>query len=613
MRNLRHILLLLLLWGTASSSELFAQSRDSLRRKYDVVIKEPGNDSLEARNRQFYDSLEVKSRNKAVTRLLYDLLVRGAPNSGSTSTGKAIDETKRYRPYEGRTILSIRIDRYGAFNREGKWIERAGNSLHIETRERVILRDLLLEVGDTIDPEQLVRNMHLLRSRRYISDAELKVIPDSIDPEHFVHVYVKTRDSWSISVDGSWRSRGRTMVSIYDENIFGTGNRLEIQTHFNRLDWSYGGNLIQYKMPNMWGSFIEGFISAGRKGIESEFRADFSKPLLRPSDLLCGLSYNRLRKEFIDDNYPNIPTTLERRLDIWAGYSYRFRQRKTNLYAMAHYSHSNFRDRPPVRTDFNPVYHRSERILGSVGLYRENFYTANMIYGFGTREYIPTGYRMELTGGYNWGEFREDIYLGARLYAGGFTPAGFFSGGASVGGYISPIDGSGFRDVADADFRWFSNLWPARNCHVRQFITLNYTHGWNRRTGYNENIILTPDNGIRILEGRYSGIQRVALNTETVVFTPFQPWGFRFTCFGFLDMGFIGRSHNPFKNPFYGSVGIGVRIRNERLVFGAIQLQLGIAFGNEGWAQSDWIDLTSQDQFEHMRYLPGRPEPVPFE
>ncbi len=605
-------LLLILLLGLYS--EAFAQQNDSLRKRYSVLIEEPSDKLLDQRNRQFYDSLEVKSRNTAVTRLLYDLLVKGAPNSAQTTSGKAIDETKRYRPFSGRTIKSIHIDRYGVFNREGKWIERAGNSIHIETRKRVILRDLLLKEGDTVNPEQLVRNIQLLRSRRYISDAELKIIPDSIDPEHFVHIYIKTRDSWSISVDGSWRSEGRTMVAVYDENIFGTGNRLEIQNNFNRQDWSYGGTLIEYKMPNMWGSFIEGFLSAGRKFDESEFRAEFAKPLIQPTDYICGVKYNRLRNRFRDPRYPEVLTTLERRIDLWAGYSHQWKNQPFSLYGMAHYSHDNFRDRPTVTPTLNPAYHRNERILGSLGIYRENFYTANMIYGFGTREYIPTGYRIEITGGYNWGEFREDIYLGIKAYAGKFTSAGFISGGLALGGYLSPNKGEGgYRDVADADFSWFSNLLPVRECHVRQFVTLNYTHGWNRTQGHTESVEFTEKNGIRILDDRYFGIQRLALNTETVIFTPFQPWGFRFACFGFVDVGVIGRSHNLLRNDFFGSVGIGVRIRNERLIFGAIQLQFGIAFGKNGWADSEWIDLSSQDKFEQLRYLPGRPDPIPFE
>ena len=42
-----------------------------------------------------------------------------------------------------------------------------------------------------------------------------------------------------------------------------------------------------------------------------------------------------------------------------------------------------------------------------LGLYREKFYSANMIYGFGRREYLAAGYKAEVTSGYTWGEFSE--------------------------------------------------------------------------------------------------------------------------------------------------------------------------------------------------------------
>lgn len=37
------------------------------------------------------------------------------------------------------------------------------------------------------------------------------------------------------------------------------------------------------------------------------------------------------------------------------------------------------------------------------------------------------------------------------------------------------------------------------------------------------------------------------INTETVVFTPYQPLGFRIAFFGFADFGLLGYSPNIFK------------------------------------------------------------------
>lgn len=69
--------------------------------------------------------------------------------------------------------------------------------------------------------------------------------------------------------------------------------------------------------------------------------------------------------------------------------------------------------RPLVAPDYNPALHDQDALLVGGGLYREKFYTANMIYGFGTREYLATGYKAEVTTGYSWGEFNDALYLGA--------------------------------------------------------------------------------------------------------------------------------------------------------------------------------------------------------
>ena len=56
------------------------------------------------------------------------------------------------------------------FDNGGNWLERTSNKLHYLTRDRVIRRDLLFGPGDRFDPQLVVRNKQLLRSRSYIAD-----------------------------------------------------------------------------------------------------------------------------------------------------------------------------------------------------------------------------------------------------------------------------------------------------------------------------------------------------------------------------------------------------------------------------------------------------------
>ena len=131
------------------------------------------------------------------------------------------------------------------------------------TRDRVIRRDLLFKPGDKIDPQLIVRNKQLLRSRPYISDVDITMLPDSLDSTR-VNMVICTSDSWTISVDGAIHGEGRTMVGLSDANIFGWGNTLKFNTNFSRKDFSYGGNIVEYEIPNVLGSFYTADFSAGR-------------------------------------------------------------------------------------------------------------------------------------------------------------------------------------------------------------------------------------------------------------------------------------------------------------------------------------------------------------
>ena len=103
------------------------------------------------------------------------------------------------------------------------------------------------------------------------------------------------------------------------------------------------------------------------------------------------------------------------------------------------------------------------------------------------------------------------------------------------------------------------------------------------------------------------------LNTETRIFTPYQPPRLPYLAlFGFADFGLIGYSPNIFKNDFFTSFGFGVRIKNERLIFNTIQIRLGLAFGKRGLVESEYVRVSNQTRIEQYRYRPTRPEIVGF-
>jgi len=596
--------LLLLFSGTSRAQERENDPRTPTVR----LVSEAGDSLVEARNRRLYDSIEQKANRRKFSRFLHDVFFIN-PKVDTTAVGAVIDQNRLFRRFSGRTIKEVEIDRIPVFDTCGSWLERVGNKTHLMTRERVIRRDLLFEAGDTVNPEQLLRNMQLLRDRSYISEVDIRIVPDPLDSMQ-VTLQLFTRDSWTITADVGLRSEGRTMFSLSDDNILGWGNRFEVRTYFNRRTFDYGGNIFRYRMPNLWGSFYKAELSAGRNFYESELKIEISKPFIQPTDYEAGVSYSRLKSRYDTDDADAVNLTRTRQYDLWGGISERIESLHSSVFLTGHYRRTRFGLRPEAGIGLNPAFHESDCLLAGLGLYRENFSITNMIFGYGTREYIATGYKAEVTGGYSWGEFRNDCYLGLALRGGGFTSLGYFMGSGQIGSYLSPHDGSWYRSAADVDFRWFSNLYALGRSHLRQFIALNYTQGWNRSTGFGETIPFTDENGVRTLTELLSGTNRTSINTETVLFTPYQPLGFRITLFGFADFGMIGSSPNPMKNEFFTSIGLGIRIRNERLIFNAIQIQFGLAIGKKGLADCRWFEVSNQPRIEQYRYIPDRPETV---
>lgn len=182
-----------------------------------------------------------------------------------------------------------------------------------------------------------------------------------------------------------------------------------------------------------------------------------------------------------------------------------------------------------------------------------------------------------------------------------------------MGTYLNHHDGKFYRSALSAEIRYFSNLRGENRYPVRQFVTIGVTRGWNRLDGYQEVIGFTDDMQLRALNRRVFGQNRLLMNTETVVFTPWHIYEFRFALFGFLDMGLIGNYGNVFKNDFYSTLGLGVRIKNEHLIFNTVTIRLGVALGKNGLVESQYFRIDNSEKMALMRFIPQKPVVIPYQ
>lgn len=577
----------------------------------DKVVPVPGTTSDVQKSDRMYDSLEAKSNRRAFSRLLHDVLFR-RPVRDTTSTGAIRDEAKDFLPYDGKTIGEITIERDQIFDKKSRGLRRYANAVHLLTQENIVRRDLLFKSGDRMDMDLIVRNEQLLRSRSYISDADIIASVNPLDT-NVVDVLVRTRDSWSISFDGEWRTQNRATVEIFDENILGLGDKLSIKTYFTRSFDEYGGNMFTYNSPNILGSFFTGTFKLGRNFEERYREVGISKEFITPNDYMLGAHYSADRERYYQVYIDTFTLVRSNKVDVWSGRSWYVPGWRSSIYLSGRYSFGDFKRRPAETSKrFNPAFHDYNMALLALGVYRERFYTANLIHGFGFKEYLAAGYKAEFVGGFNWGEFTDDWYIGANFRGGGYTPIGYLMGGFDIGSSITPEDGAWWRSSLDLEAKWFSNLMLKSRTRIRQFVAMKYTRGWNRLEGSDEVVRFTRQNGPEAIHVTDFGRSRAMLNTETVFFTPYEPFGFRMAIYGFADFATLGNDVNIFKNDFYSTIGIGIRLKNERLIFRTIQFQFGIALGKKGFLHES-LRLSNEPRVSQYRYRPVRPEVTPYE
>lgn len=108
-----------------------------------------------------------------------------------------------------------------------EWAYRTANALHIQTRERVIRRELLLAEGSCFDPRLAEESERLLRGFDFLASVDIFAVPQ---PDGTQHVVVDTQDEWSTRVDVGARLRnGRLRLEgfrLEERNLLGTGQRL---------------------------------------------------------------------------------------------------------------------------------------------------------------------------------------------------------------------------------------------------------------------------------------------------------------------------------------------------------------------------------------------------
>ncbi|MGB3179839.1 MAG: hypothetical protein WBB45_00505 [Cyclobacteriaceae bacterium] len=599
----------------------------------DTVIYLP--DSVQAmfvrnavdKSREFYEKLQERLSGTKVTRELFNLLV-SLPSSPRSDTIQNEDSRNPYRTYDGKVVGNIYLKKLSPFGtritdttQEATGWAKKANSLHMRTRNRVILNNLLLEKGERIEAATLGDNERIIRQLPFIRDARLYVQPRS-PASDTVDIMLVTKDIFGYTFDLRPSGLDEGSVTIGQRNLFGLGHELDLQFILKPELTEEVGYLAQYQVANIRGSFIRLRADWADTYWVNRRRIRLNRSFVTPEIRYAGgleISQQETRQRLKQDVDEEIifPLDYDRR-DLWLGRGFRvnrtsaFLASRSQLVAAGRYLDINFRTRPEVTTDTNRLYRSTTLYLASLGISYRQFYRSTLIYGFGRTEDIPTGYRVNFVTGREQGDLYNRWYHGINMANGTFlNNASYLRMELSVGGFFR---GRGIEQGAlDTKADFFTPLLPISNYRLRQFITVKYTNGIRR---FNHEVItLEEENGIRGLRSfDLRGSRRFSVNLESVVFTPYSLIGFNMAPYLFADLGFIsGKGQSVFDGQFYQGFGFGVRLRNENLAFKTFHLRFALYPNIPRGANGTLLELGGTEQVNFGDFDIGAPEVLPYE
>ena len=513
-------------------------------------------------------------------------------NPGDTIVDKKSEAG--YKRYQGKIIRKITVSHAG-FERDindttryrvVNSVTRLANSLHTDTKERVIRNNLFIRENKPLDPYKLADNERYLRDLDFVLDARIIVKPVRGNRD-MVDVEVYTRDVFSIG--GSFRLSSKTsaQLKIYDANLSGWGQRTEFRGLGDTdRDPKFGTQLL-YSKNSIMGSFINGTVSytqinSGTSyGLENEnaLFVKLDRPLVSPYSRWAGgfefsrnWSVNAYGKQEAD--FRSYTYYVK---DFWIGYNIGIKNKVENrnryFVGLRTYGQS-FSHLPAQETELDTlVYTNEQYVLGTLTFYNQNFYRTNYVYGFGRTEDVPYGTRISLLFGRakKFDTFRP--YIGAEFDKSVFMKNGDFQQYSVRAGGLK--NGDKLEDITLlASASLFRRLIHWKSFKIRQSVDISYTTILNQ-VG-NRPLRIDNDFGIKSFQAdSLVGTQRLNVGLETAVYLRPSLLGFKFAPFIFTEMAMIApKNQTLFKQKPYFALGGGVRTRNENLIFGTIELRM---------------------------------------
>ena len=538
--------------------------------------------------------------------------------------------------YAGKRINSITIEQHNfSINIDSKesnlknFFTKLGNQLHSNSNTRAIRENLFFNEWNIFDPSIVAYNEKWLRDLSYIQDAKITAIITPYDTNQ-VDIIVVTKDLFNYGGEVLINNNNAYSAKINNINFLGSGNSVQLIQNFDNERTPKSGWGYDVGLSNILGSFIS--INAGVNQFGNNLannvlsaRKNYisvQRPILHPnSKWLGGMEFLETVNENVfpkkwDSVFDQQLNYNLKHKDIWVGYQLTRQKKQINLneyrqFIQYRHLENNFKERPIdylLQLDRN--YQNLKADFLSYTLVRQSVYRTRYLYGLGRYEDLPIGRSYTLTTGRSEIENDRSAYLGFKFEQYKLSKKENYK-------HIIANIASSYINQSLQDFRFlasleqFSKLKYLNNGYgYRQIVNLSFTQTLKNK--YNEALRINSTYGIpQLNREQIKGGSRLSANWETVLYNNRPILGFKSAPFVFGNLTYIRAVGNPiFKGDIYSSVGSGVRIRNENLVFGTIELK-GFYFPRTNQQLSPWnFSLITNLRYKYNSNIVEKPNYV---
>lgn len=482
-----------------------------------------------------------------------------------------------------------------------KFLKKAGNWVHIKTREKVILNLILVRPNQPFDSLLFKESERLIRLQPYVNEEFATITADSPQSDS-VDIYFNILDIWSI-IPTLRQYRNNDEAGLADINFMGTGNRLHLDARFGE---NIKGVITQLgtTLSNIGNSHISGSIQyffqgdnhlantphirkpayssstynlstlnlSNRYLVKSvELSRPFVSPLLRwAGGIFIGQLYTL--QNYIDKDSVRYLSSQTNIRDYWAAISLPLikgrshAQRTSGFILSARMLMTRYPD--AVRVDESlSLFNNETFYFAGIGYTSRRFIQDRYVFNYGKTEDIPVGQAFGITTGIHR-QKNNQFYLGIKAAWGNQYPFGYFSSHLEYGTFIAS---SGWRQqVITGKINYYTRLFGAGYWRIRQFVKPTVIVGINRLA--TDNISLGGViRGFDELENPATRLLAISLQTQT--YAPWETYGFRFGPYFFSSVGMLSH-HAPINsgNRLYLALGLGVLIKNNYLLINTFQV-----------------------------------------